>query len=86
MPIFSLWITGQVMQRLISTYGSSGLAGKEAVSNAKAEIIYHILDAYPEIYQPMNHKAFQSRMNICFQVKGPGNEEEFLTGAEKRFQ
>ena len=85
MPIFSLWIAGQVMQRLISTYSGSGLAGQETVSNAKAEIIYRILDAYPEIYQPVNHKAFWSRVNICFQVKEPGNEEEFLAGAEKRF-
>ena len=84
LPIFSIWIAGEVMQGLLSTYGSSGLAGQEAVSNAKAETLYRILDAYPDIYQPVNDQSVRSRMNICFRVQDPATEEEFLAGAEKR--
>ena len=83
MPIFSIWIAGQVMRGLLSKHGDSGLAGQEAVSKAKAELLYGVLDANPEIYQPVNDKSCRSRMNICFRVKDPETEKEFLAGAEK---
>ena len=51
MPIFSLWIAGEVIRGLIATYGDSKVAGQEAVSNAKAEAIYLIPDANPDVYQ-----------------------------------
>ena len=85
MPIFSIWIAGEVMRGLLSTHGNAKLAGQEALSNAKAETIYRILDANPDIYQPVNHKDVRSRMNICFRVKDSETEKEFLAGAEKRF-
>ena len=84
MPIFSIWIAGEVMRELLVTYGDSNIAGQEAVSNAKAETIYQILDAYPEVYQPVNHKSVRSRMNVCFRVKDVATEKEFLKGAEAR--
>lgn len=84
MPIFSIWIAGEVMRRLLASYGDSKVAGQEAVSNAKAETIYRVLDANPEVYQPVNHKSVRSRMNICFRVKDAATEEEFLEGAETR--
>lgn len=82
MPIFSIWIAGEVMRGLLAR--DSKIAGQEAVSNAKAETIYRILDANPEVYQPVNHKSVRSRMNICFRVKDAATEKEFLEGAEAR--
>lgn len=84
MPIFSLWIAGEVMRGLLATHGDSKVAGQEAVSNAKAENIYRILDANPKVYQPVNDKSVRSRMNICFRVKDAATEKEFLEGAEAR--
>lgn len=84
MPIFSIWIAGEVVKGLISTHGNSKLAGQEALSNAKAEKIYRILDANPDVYQPVNDKNVRSRMNICFRVGNSITEKEFLEGAEKR--
>ncbi len=72
------------MRGLISVYGSSKLVGQESLSNAKAEVIYRVLDANPKIYQPVNNKAVRSRMNICFRIGDEGTEREFLSGAEKR--
>lgn len=83
MPIHTIWIAGEVMRGLLSTHGDSKLAGQEALSNAKAEFIYRILDANPDIYQPVNHRDVRSRMNICFHVKDPETEREFLAGAEE---
>lgn len=86
MPIFSIWIAGEVMRSLISTHGTQKLAGQEALSNAKAKTIYDILDAHPDFYQVVPHKSVRSRMNICFRVRGgdAASEKAFLEGAEKR--
>ena len=86
MPIFSIWIAGEVMRSLISTHGTQKLAGQEALSNAKAKTIYDILDAHPDVYQVVPHKSVRSRMNICFRVRGgdAASEKAFLEGAEKR--
>lgn len=84
MPIFSIWIAGQVMRGLLSAHGSSKLAGQEALSNAKAEAIYLVLDANPRVYQPVTDRNVRSRMNICFRIGNETAEKEFLAGAEKR--
>ena len=84
MPIFSIWIAGEVLRGLLATHGDSKIAGQEIVSKAKAETIYRVLDANPEVYQPVNNKSVRSRMNICFRVKDAATEKEFLEGAEAR--
>lgn len=83
MPIFSIWIAREVMLGLLSAHGQSKLAGQESASNSKAEAIYRVLDANPEIYQPVNDKSVRSRMNICFRSVDDTTEKEFLAGAEK---
>ena len=72
------------MRGLLAAHGDSKVAGQEAVSNAKAETIYRILDANPDVYQPVNHTSVRSRMNICFRVGDAATEKEFLEGAEAR--
>ena len=84
LPIFSVWIAGEVMRGLLAVHGDSKVAGQEAVSNAKAETIYSVLDANPNVYQPVNDRSVRSRMNICFRVKDAATEKEFLEGAEAR--
>ena len=80
-----MFIAGEVISKLISTHGSAGIVGQEALSDAKAKTLYRILDAYPEVFQPVNDKAVRSRMNICFRCKDPETERVFLEGAEARF-
>lgn len=86
MPIFGIWIAGEVMKSLIATHGESKLAGQEEISNAKAKIIYDTLDANPETYQVIPHKDVRSRMNICFRVRNgdSASEKNFLEGAESQ--
>lgn len=86
LPIFSIWIAGEVMRSLLATYGVAKVGGQEDVSAEKAHIIYDILDKNPEVYTVVPHKSVRSRMNICFRVHGgdEGKEKEFLEGAEKR--
>jgi phosphoserine aminotransferase len=84
MPIFSIWIAGEVMRSLLSVHGSSKLAGQEAVSNAKAELIYRILEENAGLYRVIPDRTARSRMNICFRARDATTEKEFLSGAEAK--
>ncbi|KAF7125515.1 hypothetical protein CNMCM5793_001754 [Aspergillus hiratsukae] len=86
LPIFNLWIAGQVMAELVQTYGVQKISGQEQISNRKAEILYSVLDKYPQVYHVVPDKSVRSRMNICFRVYSGDaeKEKEFLAGAEKR--
>lgn len=84
MPIFSIWIAGEVMRSLIKQHGT--LDGQERLSNEKAQILYTILDSYPQIYQIVPHESVRSRMNICFRIRNGDAESEkiFLQRAEAK--
>ena len=86
LPIFNLWIAGQVMIQLVNIFGAKGISGQEEMADTKAKLIYGALDAYPDVYHVVPDLSVRSRMNICFRVKG-GNadaEKAFLAGAEKQ--
>ena len=84
LPIFNLWIAGQVMVNLVKTFGDAKVSGQEEVAKQKAELIYRTLDSHPEVYQVVPDTSVRSRMNICFRVLGGNAEKEkaFLAGAE----
>ncbi|KAB2570196.1 Phosphoserine aminotransferase [Lasiodiplodia theobromae] len=86
LPIFDVWVAGQVMQGLVQAFGVQKIAGQETVANQKAELLYSVLDRYPDAYRVVPHKSARSRMNLCFRVHGgdDAKEKEFLAGAEKR--
>lgn len=86
LPIFDVWIAGQVMAGLVNAYGAKRIGGQEDISNEKARIIYETLDKYPDVYQVVPDKSARSRMNICFRVHGGDAEKEktFLAAAEKK--
>ena len=86
LPIFSIWIAGEVMRSLLKVHGTQKTFSQENLANEKAKVIYDILDANPEVYQVCPDKKVRSRMNICFRVyKGDKEKEKaFIEGAEKR--
>ncbi|OJD11725.1 phosphoserine transaminase [Emergomyces pasteurianus Ep9510] len=86
LPIFNLWIAGEVISKLVQTYGDKKVSGQEEVANHKATLLYGVLDKYPQVYGIVPHKSVRSRMNLCFRVYGGDAEKEkaFLAGAEKR--
>ncbi|EOD43819.1 putative phosphoserine aminotransferase protein [Neofusicoccum parvum UCRNP2] len=86
LPIFDVWVAGQVMQSLVQSYGAQKIGGQEQISNQKAELLYGVLDKYPDVYKVVPDKTVRSRMNLCFRVHGgdDAKEKEFLAGAEKR--
>ncbi|MCJ1247839.1 Phosphoserine transaminase [Trapelia coarctata] len=89
LPIFSIWIAGEVMRSLLTVHGTQATFSQENLANAKAKIIYDLLDKYDAVYRVCPDKTVRSRMNICFRVGGDGKgdaamEKAFLEGAEKR--
>ena len=86
LPIFNLWIAGQVMANLVSTFGDRKVGGQEEIAVRKADLLYETLDKYSNVYRVVPDKSVRSRMNICFRVYGGDEvkEKDFLAGAEKR--
>lgn len=84
LPIFNLWIAGQVMVNLVNTFGERKVSGQEEIANKKAELLYKTLDSHPKVYQIVPDKSVRSRMNICFRIlEGDAEKEKaFLAGAE----
>ncbi|KAK9249494.1 pyridoxal phosphate-dependent transferase [Lipomyces tetrasporus] len=82
LPIFNVHIVNMTTQLLID---HGGLKHQEAVSGAKAKMLYDALDAAPEgVYHCLVENACRSRMNIVFTVPGEGKEKAFLDGAKER--
>ncbi|KAK3670935.1 Phosphoserine transaminase [Recurvomyces mirabilis] len=89
LPIFDVWIAGQVIQRLLEQAPdakSPRISVQEAESNEKAGLLYAVLDEFPGMYQVVPDKSVRSRMNLCFRIKHGDAEAEkaFLKGAEGR--
>lgn len=86
LPIFDVWIAGQVMAGLVQSYGTKKIGGQEDVSGQKAKLLYDALDKHSNIYKVVPDKNVRSRMNICFRVGGGDADKEkaFLAGAEKQ--
>jgi len=86
LPIFDVWIAGQVMADLAENFGIQKIAGQGEVAGQKAQLIYSVLDNYPQVYTVVPDKSARSRMDICFRVHAGDAEQEkaFLAGAEQR--
>jgi len=86
MPIFSIWIAGEVMRSLLRNHGAQGLSGQQELAGRKAKLLYETLDKFPNVYQVVPKKEARSRMNVCFRVNGGDEaaEKRFLEGAEER--
>ncbi|KAK2865464.1 hypothetical protein FQN49_003547 [Arthroderma sp. PD_2] len=86
LPIFTLWIAGQVIASLVESHGEARVAGQEDIVKKKTALLYGALDKYPQVYQVVPDKSVRSRMNVCFRVHGGDaeKEKEFIAGAEKR--
>jgi phosphoserine aminotransferase len=87
LPIFDVWIAGQVMQKLVDAAGDASprIAAQQAESDQKAATLYAVLDG-SEVYHVVPEKSVRSRMNLCFRVKGGDADAEkaFLKGAESK--
>jgi phosphoserine aminotransferase len=79
-PTFAIYIVGLVLE-WIETGG--GIAAVEKVNNAKAKLLYDVIDA-GTFYSGPVEKSSRSKMNVVFRVAGGDEavEKEFATQAE----
>ncbi|KAM7220935.1 phosphoserine aminotransferase [Rhypophila decipiens] len=80
LSIFDVYIIGQVLQRMLKTYPDK-VAGQQAVTDKKAQLVYDAIEAYPDVYRVIPAKATRSRVNVCFRVSKGGD----VDAAEKAF-
>ncbi|KAI9822228.1 MAG: Phosphoserine transaminase [Thelocarpon impressellum] len=84
LSIFDVWVAGQVMSRLLATFGDRKVSGMEELAGEKAALVYGALERWESVYRVVPEQATRSRMNICFRVNGGDveKEKEWLKGAE----
>ncbi len=78
-PTFAIYVLGLVAEWLEDTIG--GLAKMHALNQAKAQILYHVLDSFPEFYMGHAQQQDRSLMNVTFRFADEQAEKQFLNGA-----
>lgn len=92
LPIFDVWIAGQVMQGLLDRASQATedakISAQQTESEKKADLIYGVLDKYENVYHVVPDKSVRSKMNICFRIGADAErdikEKDFLKGASER--
>lgn len=81
-PVFAVYVVSLVCAWIS---GLGGLAEMERRNDAKAAIVYAMLDAHDDVYEPVvTEKAHRSSMNVTFRLRDASREGSFLCGAEAR--
>jgi phosphoserine aminotransferase len=81
-PTFSVYVLDLVAEWLEESVG--GLAKMHALNQAKASLLYDVVDRYPEFYLGHARKPDRSLMNVTFRFAKPELEKEFLAQARQR--
>ncbi len=77
-PTFALYVTGLMLEWLLSQGGVKAIAEK---NQCKAEKLYNYIDS-SDLYENKVEKIYRSRMNIPFNLTNQSLEKEFLQQAE----
>ncbi len=78
-PTFAIYVLGLVTEWLEDTIG--GLNKMYAMNQAKAKLLYDVLDSFPEFYVGHARKTDRSLMNVTFRFADEQAEKQFLSGA-----
>lgn len=74
--IFDIYVAGQVLQKLHTTFPQDKAAGQAEVAGKKAKMIYDAVEAYPAVYRLRPAPGARSRMNIVFRVISSDDDEK----------
>ena len=81
-PTFAIYVLKLVTEWLQSEIG--GLEKMYIRNKRKAELLYDVLDAHPDIYQGHAQKNCRSLMNVTFRLPSDELSASFLTEAKER--
>lgn len=80
-PVFSIYVSLLVMRWLKA---NGGLKAAAARNEAKAKIIYDVIDSSGGFYVGHAEEGSRSLMNITFRVRDEGKEKDFLAQARTK--
>ncbi len=80
-PTFQIYIFSLVLEWLAEQGGLTSIAGR---NSRKAQLIYDVIDKYPDFYIGHADKEHRSLMNITWNFADKQYEAPFLAGAEAR--
>jgi phosphoserine aminotransferase len=78
-PVFAIYVVLLVTRWLRDEIG--GLDVMAASNRSKAELLYDVIDGFPEVYRGHAEPASRSVMNVTFRLPTPEDEGAFLAGA-----
>ncbi len=78
-PTFAVYVLGLVAKWLEESVG--GLQEMYRINQAKAKLLYDVLDAFPKLYSCHAQKDCRSLMNVTFRLPDEATEKAFLKGA-----
>jgi len=79
-PTFAIYVLGLVAKWLEDTVG--GLEKMHELNQAKAKVLYDVVDAFPELYIGHARKEHRSLMNVTFRFSDDAIQSDFLGGTE----
>ncbi len=79
-PTFGIYVMGLVFKWILE---QGGTAEMEKLNDAKARILYDVIDKYPEFYVGHSRKQCRSVMNIPFRTSSEELDNLFLSGARE---
>ncbi|HEY9854754.1 MAG TPA: 3-phosphoserine/phosphohydroxythreonine transaminase [Stenomitos sp.] len=80
-PTFGVYMLRNVLAWL---KGIGGLEEAERRNQAKAKLLYDVIDAHPGLYQGHAQPDSRSTMNVTWRLSSEDLEKAFLKGAEER--
>jgi phosphoserine aminotransferase len=81
-PVFAVYMVMLVTRWLLNDIG--GLAKMEALNRQKSQMLYELLDKYPDLYQGHAERDCRSLMNVTFRLPSEEATNQFVKEATAR--
>ena len=78
-PVFAIYVVSLVTRWLREEIG--GLEAMAEINDAKARLLYDVIDEHPDVFEGHAEPAARSRMNVTFRLTRADDEAAFLAGA-----
>ena len=78
-PTFSIYVLGLVAKWLKTEIG--GLQAMAKLNQTKAELLYSVIDQFPDVYQGHANPDHRSKMNVTFRLPNDEVQARFISEA-----
>lgn len=80
-PVFAIYMMGKTLQWIEQ---QGGLPAMEAAAEARAALVYGVIDSSDGFYSSPVEEASRSHMNVVFRLPDEAAEKRFLAAAEEQ--